>query len=47
MQEFIWYWTKGDKKIFTRRFDIASKALKEGNSVSILRKKRIFSGERG
>jgi hypothetical protein len=39
MQEFIWHWTKGNKKIYTRRTDVADKAMKEGNFVVVLRKK--------
>ena len=33
MTEFIWYWTKGDNKIFTRKTEIAEKAMKEGKLV--------------
>jgi len=30
MSEFIWYWIKGEKKIYTRNTEIAEKALKDG-----------------
>jgi hypothetical protein len=30
MSEFIWHWTKGNKKIYTKKVDIAEKAMKEG-----------------
>ncbi len=30
MAEFIWHWTKGNKKIYTRKTDIAERAMKEG-----------------
>ncbi len=30
MSEFIWYWTKGSRKIYTRDEKIAEKALREG-----------------
>ena len=33
MGEFVWHWVDGDKKIYTRREDIAEKALKEGKLV--------------
>ena len=33
MTEFIWYWTKGNSKVFTRKTDIAEKAMKEGKIV--------------
>ncbi len=43
MYEFIWHWTKGNKKIYTRRIDIAEKAMKEGFMVMGIKKKpRIF-----
>jgi hypothetical protein len=33
MSEFIWYWTKGESKIYTKKIEIAEKAMKEGNFV--------------
>jgi hypothetical protein len=33
MTEFIWYWTKGNKKIFTKKTEVAEKAMKEGMLV--------------
>ena len=30
MTEFIWHWTKGNKKIYTKRTDVAERAMKEG-----------------
>ena len=39
MSEFIWHWTKGNKKIYTRRTDVAEKAMKDGALVMGLRTK--------
>jgi hypothetical protein len=30
MTEFIWHWTKGDSKIFTKNTDVAERAMNEG-----------------
>jgi hypothetical protein len=30
MSEFIWHWTKGNKKIYTRKEKIAENAMKDG-----------------
>jgi len=30
MSEFIWYWNKGNRKIYTRNTKIAEEAMKEG-----------------
>ena len=30
MSEFIWHWTKGNKKVYTMQVDQAEQALKEG-----------------
>jgi len=30
MAEFIWHWTKGNKKIFTTQVDLAEQAMKDG-----------------
>jgi hypothetical protein len=43
MSEIIWHWTKGEKKIYTRRTDLAEKALKDGILVmGVLIKAPIF-----
>jgi len=39
MSEFIWYWTKGERKIYTRNTEIAEKALKDGLLVMGMRVK--------
>jgi hypothetical protein len=33
MNEFIWHWTKGDSKIYTRKTDVAERAMREGMLV--------------
>lgn len=33
MTEFIWYWTKGNTKVFTKNTDVAEKAMKDGKLV--------------
>jgi hypothetical protein len=30
MSEFIWHWTKGNNKIYTRKEKIAENAMKDG-----------------
>lgn len=30
MSEFIWHWREGNKKIFTKKTDIAEEAMKNG-----------------
>ena len=30
MTEFIWYWTKGNSKVYTRNAEVAEKAMKDG-----------------
>ena len=30
MSEFMWHWTKGNKKVYTMRVDQAEQAMKEG-----------------
>ena len=30
MTEFIWYWTKGNSKVYTRNTEIAEKAMRDG-----------------
>ena len=41
MVEFVWHWTKGNKKIFTRRVDIAEQAMREGFLVMGIKEKPI------
>jgi hypothetical protein len=31
--EFIWYWTKGNSKVYTKNTDVAEKAMKDGMLV--------------
>ena len=33
MSEFIWYWNKGNSKIYTKNTEVAEKAMKEGRLV--------------
>ena len=33
MTEFIWYWTKGNSKVYTKNTEVAEKAMKEGKLV--------------
>jgi hypothetical protein len=33
MTEFIWYWTKGNSKVFTRNTEVAERAMKNGKLV--------------
>jgi hypothetical protein len=37
MSELLLCWRKGNKKIYTKRLDIAEKAMKEGYFVKVLR----------
>jgi hypothetical protein len=30
MSEFIWHWTKGNKKVYTTQVDQAEQAMKDG-----------------
>ena len=30
MPDFVWHWTKGNNKIYTKNIEIAEKAMKEG-----------------
>lgn len=39
MTEFVWHWTKGNKKIYTRRSDLAEQAMKEGFLVMGVKRK--------
>jgi hypothetical protein len=42
MTEFIWHWKKGNKKIYTRKEDIAEQAMKDGFLVMGIRKKPVI-----
>jgi hypothetical protein len=43
MSEMIWCWRKGNKSIYTKSFDIAVKALKDGFQVNVVKNpNRIF-----
>ena len=33
MSEFVWHWTKGNSKVYTRKIDVAERAMKEGMLV--------------
>ncbi len=33
MVEFIWYWNKGNSRVYTKNTDIAEKAMKDGKLV--------------
>lgn len=33
MTEFVWYWRKGNSKVYTKNTEIAEKAMKEGMLV--------------
>ena len=39
MAEFIWHWTNGNKKIFTKKTEVAEKAMKEGMLVMGIKSK--------
>ena len=39
MSELVWHWTKGNKKIYTQKFDFAEKAMREGAFVKVLKAK--------
>ena len=46
MAELVWHWTRGDKKIFTRKVEVAKKAMQDGTFVKVLKEKpRIFKRE--
>ena len=37
MTEFMWHWTKGNKKVYTLQTDLAEQALREGLLVLAVR----------
>jgi len=39
MSELIWYWTKGNTKVYTKNTAVAEKAMKEGMLVMGIRPK--------
>lgn len=39
MSEYIWYWSKGNSKVYTKNTDIAEKAMKDGMLVMGMRSK--------
>ena len=43
--EFIWYWEKGNMRIYTRSKEAAEKAKEEGLSILGKRIQRKFSGK--
>ena len=43
MADFLWHWKNGNSKVFTRRFDVAQKAMNKGRSVWLVRvNRRVF-----
>jgi len=43
MAEVVLQWTMGNKKVFTRRFDVAEQAMNRGASVTVVKaKSRVF-----
>jgi len=39
MSEFVWHWIRGNSKIYTKKIDVAEKAMKEGMFVTGIRLK--------
>ncbi len=39
MSEFVWHWTNGSNKIYTKKTDVAERAMKEGMLVMGVRVK--------
>ena len=39
MSEYIWYWTKGNSKVYTKNTEVAEKAMKEGMLVMGIKEK--------
>jgi len=42
MSELLMYWSKGNKKVFTRRLCVAERAMNKGFFVMVLRDKPII-----
>lgn len=39
MSEFVWHWTNGNKKVYTKNIEIAERAMREGMLVMGIRVK--------
>ena len=39
MSEFIWHWTSGNSRVYTKKVEVAERAMKEGNLVMGIREK--------
>ena len=39
MSEFIWHWTNGNRKIYTKKTEVAEQAMKNGMLVMGMRAK--------
>jgi len=39
VSEFIWHWTNGNSKVFTKRVEVAERAMKDGMLVMGMRAK--------
>lgn len=39
MSEYIWYWKRGNSKVYTKNTDVAEKAMKDGMLVMGMRVK--------
>ena len=37
MSEYIWYWKRGNSRIYTKKTDVAEKAMKDGMLVMGMR----------
>ncbi len=37
MPELLWYWQKGNTRIYTKKFRVAENAMREGFFVMVLR----------
>ena len=38
MSEFIWYWTEGSNKIYTKNIELAEKAMRDGILIMGIKK---------
>ena len=39
MSEYVWYWTNGNSKVYTKNTEVAEKAMKEGMLVMGIKEK--------
>ena len=39
MSDFIWHWTKGSSKIYTKNIKVAEKAMREGILITGIKTK--------